>query len=133
MGIHPSRNACQIQVDEIPLAEIASVQDAAMAGQHLPQGSLEAAENQQLFHDAIIIHTIPGGYNSGRTYYLKANSGLECSKILAEISAFSHAARQRAESKSKFANMQRRVRNVYNSRIVQGFAISCIILVSMCA
>ncbi len=126
-----SCDSCQIQVDEIPLAEILSVQDASMVGQHLLQGSLEAAENQQLLLDAIIIHTIPGGFNSGRTYYLKANSGLECSKILEELTAFSHAARKRAESQSKFANLQRRVRRVFNSRIFQGFTISCIILVSM--
>ncbi len=99
-----------------------------MAGQ---QGSLEAAENQQLFQNAIVIHTIPGGYNSGRTYYLKANSGLEFSKIMADLSAFSHAAMKRAESKSKFANLQRSVRRVYNSKLFQGFAISCIILVRM--
>ena len=102
-----------------------------MAGQHLPQGSLEAAEIQQLFQNSIIIHTIPGGYNSGRTYYLKANSELECSKILADLSVNSIAAKKRAESKSNFAKLQRRVRRVYRSKIFEGISVSCIIMVSL--
>ncbi len=120
---------CRLKVSKT--FEVTSVQDAEMAGQHRPQGSLEAAENQQLFHNAIIIHTISSGYNSGRSYYLKANSEPECSKIMADLSVYIHAARKRAESKSKFAKLQRRVRRVYNSKIFQGFAIFCIILVSM--
>ena len=62
------------QIDEIPLFEVASVQDARTAGEHLRDGSLEAAENQHLFQNAIVIYTIPGGYNSGRIYHLRASS-----------------------------------------------------------
>ena len=101
-----------------------------MAGQNFPQGSLDAAEMQQLFQHAIIIHTIPGGYNSGRTYYLKANSELECTKILENLSSYSVAAKKKAESKSKFANLQRKVRRIYRSKIFEGLSVSCIVMVS---
>jgi hypothetical protein len=118
------------QVDEIPLAEISSVVDALTAGQHLAQGSLDAAENQQLFQHAIIIQTIPEGFNSGRTYHLKANSAQEYTTVLNDLNDFSRLARKRAESQSYFANLQRRVRRVYNSRPFQGLAIACILMVS---
>jgi hypothetical protein len=101
-----------------------------MAGQNFPQGSLDAAEMQQLFQHAIIIHTIPSGYNSGRTYYLKANSELESSRILENLSAYSVAAKKKAESKSKFAHLQRRVRRVYRSKIFEVLSVSCIVMVS---
>ena len=139
------------QIDEIPLFEVASVKDARTVGDHLHDDNLDAAENQQLFQNAIVIATIPGGYNSGRIYHLRANSPQachrlialrmymwcitipgscqECSRILAELSVFSTEARKRARSSNRFATLQRRVRRVYNSRPFQAVSIACIVLV----
>ena len=72
---------------------------------------------------------MPGGYNSGRSYHLQAASGLQYSKMLAELAAFSHQARKRAESSTRFAALQRRVRRIYHSRAFQAFSIACILMV----
>ncbi len=118
------------QVDEIPLAEVSSVEEALTAGEQLAQDSLDAVENQQLFQHAIIIQTIPGGFNSGRTYHVKANTAQEYKIVLGDLSILSHIARKKAASQSHFTNLQRRVRRVYNSKPFQGCAIACILMVS---
>jgi hypothetical protein len=43
---------------------------------------LDAADDERLFKNSVIVRTIPEGYNAGRTYYLKADSAEACSKLL---------------------------------------------------
>ena len=75
------------------------------------------------------IKTIPDGYNSGRTYYLRAQSESTCRKITAALNKLCTAARERANVKSQFEKVQLRVRSIYCSNLFQIFTALLIIMV----
>jgi hypothetical protein len=75
------------------------------------------------------IKTIPDGYNSGRTYYLRAQSESTCRKITSALNKLCTAARERASVKSRFEKVQLQLRGVYCSTPFQIFTAILIILV----
>jgi predicted RNA-binding protein YlxR (DUF448 family) len=84
----------------------------------------------RLFVNAFQIATIPDGYNSGRSYYMQADSSEVKQKVIEQLQALSQSARTRAEVKSLFRKVQDHVRNVYTTRIFQSSAALLIIAVS---
>jgi predicted RNA-binding protein YlxR (DUF448 family) len=84
----------------------------------------------RLFVNAFQIATIPDGYNSGRSYYLQADSSDVKQKVIEQLQALSQSARKRAEVKSLFRKVQDHVREVYTTKIFQGSAALLIIAVS---
>jgi hypothetical protein len=75
------------------------------------------------------IKTIPDGYNSGRTYYVRAQSESTCRKITASLNKLSTAARESADVRSRFEMVQLRLRGIYSSKCFQIFTSVLIIMV----
>ena len=84
----------------------------------------------QLFVNAFQIATISDGYNSGRSYYLQADSGEIKQQIISQLQALAKNAKLKAEVKSSFRRTQDRVRSVYVARPFQGAAAFLIVAVN---
>jgi predicted RNA-binding protein YlxR (DUF448 family) len=141
------------EIDFIPLSEVICVEEMCgveeanadgttrknCSGLNMLQRSMGSEEIDQqfeedstsrLFVNAFQIATISDGYNSGRSYYLQADSSDVKQKVIEQLQALSQSARKRAEVKSLFRKFQDHVRQVYTTRIFQGSAALLIIAVS---
>ena len=107
-------------VDQVPLAEISSIREM-----HSDEKHQESNQRNQL-----MIETQPLGYNSGRTYYLQAESESLCVNLIRTLSAYAAVALERAQAQSTFALAQRRVNRVYRSSPFQILFAVLIIAVS---
>ena len=85
----------------------------------------------RLFVNAFQVATIADGYNSGRSYYLQAESSDVKQRVITQLQALTESARKRAEVKSLFRKAQDRVRKVYVTRIFQTSAALLIVAVSV--
>jgi hypothetical protein len=110
-------------IDQIPLAEVQLVREMDNMGG-------EDAEAKRT--NDLMIETHPDGFNSGRTYYLQADSRASCQDIVRTLSRYCTAAHERAHARSIFAQAQRQVEKVYRSAFFQGFFAVLIIAVSRC-
>jgi hypothetical protein len=99
-----------IIMDQIPLAEIHQVKEMEAADGHLAKVKDE---------NELMIETHPEGYNSGRTYYLQAESKLSCQDKINKLNQYRAAAYERAHAQSAFRQAQLRVLKVYRSAIFQ--------------
>jgi hypothetical protein len=113
-----------IVIDQIPLAEINRVKEME-AMEAVDRVSDEAKDENEL-----MIETLTEGYNSGRTYYLQADSKASCQDTIKQLMEHSTAAYERAHAQSKFRQAQLRVLKVYRSKFFQRFVALSIILVS---
>ncbi len=104
-------------IDKIPLTEITLVREMIDAGDE--GGSNDGNE--------FMIVTNADGYNSGRTYYLQAESNAVRRDVEQHISHNSKMAIERANAKTAFAQVQQQVRKVYASAIFQN-AVAFLIL-----
>jgi hypothetical protein len=134
------------EIDFVPLAEVTSVEEmhgmedvesnqvprrlrdlkfspssTMLMGSGLIEGNVEQrAENtSQLFVNAFQISTIPDGYNSGRSYYLQADSSHLKQHAIAQLRSLASSARKKAEARSYFRKTQDYVRAVYTARPFQ--------------
>lgn len=101
----------------------------------LPRGSTHKDEDNSgnrtsAFYKAFQIHTVPGGFNSGRTYYLQAHSNQECETIVEKLNEYAAAARAKTHSASRAKLMQDRLRAVHDSRAFQSLSALVIITVA---
>jgi hypothetical protein len=62
-----------------------------------------------LVRSVLQIKTTPGGYNSGRAYYIRSESS-DCQDMVAELKALAKAARVREDKRTRFENNQLQVR-----------------------
>ena len=92
-------------------------------------GECNNESTSQLFVNAFQIATIPDGYNSGRSYYLQADSSDIKQQIISQLQILAKTARKKAEVKSSFRMAQDRVRGVYVTRSFQGVAALLIVAV----
>ncbi len=111
-----------IVIDQIPLAEIHRVK-----GMEAGDKETELAKDE----NELMIETHPEGYNSGRTYYLQAQSKASCQEIIKKLVQHSAAAFERAHAQSVFRQAQIRVLKVYRSIVFQRSVAVLIILVSI--
>jgi hypothetical protein len=109
-----------IVIDQIPLSEISRVKE--MEADDKETGD-EKDENR------LMIETHPEGYNSGRTYYLQAESKASCQDIIKKLLKYSTAAYERAHAQSVFRQAQLRVLKVYRSKVFQRLVALLIIMV----
>jgi hypothetical protein len=109
-----------IIMDQIPLAEVNQVKEmeATDKGMDMPKD-----ENE------FMIETHPDGYNSGRTYYLQADSRASCQEKIKILKQYRAAAYERAHAQSVFSQAQLRVLKVYRSILFQRFVALLIIAV----
>jgi hypothetical protein len=75
------------------------------------------------------IRTAIDGYNSGRVYYLKASTDVECEEIVRKLSQSARQARKVMEAKTRFQKSQERVRVVYHSAACQSIVALMIVVV----
>ena len=73
------------------------------------------------FTNTVDVRTSEEGYNSGRAYCIRSDSGRECHKIAEDLRAYSQAARRRFELRTPLERMQERLKAVYDSSPVQAF------------
>jgi hypothetical protein len=77
--------------------------------------------------DSFQIFTQPDGFNSGRCYYLKAESVQECEMMVETLQRMIGIAKARAEGNSRFQRSQQIARRVYDSTTFQ--LLSCLLII----
>jgi hypothetical protein len=107
-------------IDKIPLIEIKLVREMIDA--------VEEGTNSKDCNE-LMIETDADGYNSGRTYYLQAESSGACRDIAKKLSKNSKIAIDRANAQTAFAQAQQKVRKFYISTIFQNVVASLILMV----
>ncbi len=110
-------------VDQIPLADVQLVREMDI---------VDGEDNEAKHANDFMIETHPEGYNSGRTYYLQANSKASCQELVRTLSQHCTAAHERAHARTAFAQAQLQVDRVYRSALFQGFFAVLIIAVRSC-
>ena len=83
------------------------------------------------FFHAFQIDTILDGYNSGRSYHIRAESKERCDSIVATIAVSSKKARKAAMKASKFQQSQQMVIRFHTNVLFQLAITSLILLVSL--
>jgi hypothetical protein len=149
------------EIDFVPLAEVGSVEEMhgmedlesnqgsrrfrdikfSQSGIILPGSSKnlvfdgnadQRAENtSQLFVNAFQIFTVPHGYNSGRSYYLQAESSDLEHNVITQLRTLAISARKKAEARSSFRKTQDRARAIYTAKPFQIVASLLIVAVSI--
>ena len=123
----------EIEMDFIPLHEVTKLE--ILYSSEVMGGSVEnngGSQDPKVFDTAFQIATSPDGYNSGRTYYLRAESTQERHQILQAWQRLAQEAAHIMEGKTRFRRIQDSVRRVYLSNLFQGFAAALIIAVCSC-
>ena len=125
-------------VDSIPLAEILQIKKM---GANTTNESPYHSKSLSLSHEAsfkllnhhfvrsIRLDTSPEGFNSGRTYYLQANTDDELELLIQKLSASVKDAIKRFEARSLLERSQKRARAIYNSRAFQYTAATFVLVV----
>jgi hypothetical protein len=109
-----------VVIDKIPMDEVELVREMTSA----PNENNNSTDAQEL-----MIETHPDGYNSGRIYYLQAESNAMCQKIIQKLKQYCAAARERANAQTAMAQAQQHVRKMYRSKIFQNLVAFLIIAV----
>jgi exonuclease VII small subunit len=111
-------------IDQIPLSEIKVVKEMIFEAD---SSKVETKEME------LMIETSLDGYNSGRTYYLQAETTALRQDIIKKISQYSTKAYEKAHAQSTLRRAQLRVRKVYQSLLFQRFTAFLIVSVGyMC-
>jgi hypothetical protein len=100
--------------------------DQTYVQEHQPTNSFEAAID---FTNAFQIRTQKGGYNAGRKYVLRAESEEEITSIIADLKGVAKRAAKKAAARSRLSKIQKRVRVVYTSNLIQSISAFLIIAV----
>jgi hypothetical protein len=82
------------------------------------------------FLHAFQIDTLEDGYNSGRSYHIRAESKERCDSIMATIRASATRARKAAMKASRFQKSQQMVLNFHKNVVFQSIITILILLVS---
>mmetsp|Transcript_49787 Transcript_49787/g.130995 ORF Transcript_49787/g.130995 Transcript_49787/m.130995 type:complete len:431 (+) Transcript_49787:34-1326(+) len=124
-ALHFAFSQDEVEIDHIPLAEIASSGimkdcDNAAGGKNGRRQSTAGRRNSAAAIPSIGLHIIHiateiGGYNSGRAYYLQAESNEMTDRLLLEIQENSKAARDRMASRNILRRAQRRLKAIFDS------------------
>ena len=110
-------------LDTIPLVDIESIRDM-IAGDNA-----ELEKESKTVQNSLIITTVPGGHNAGRTYYIQASSPELAATVSRLLIKTSKEAKNRAEFQTRYAKSQYITRKIFNSHVVQNFSACLIILV----
>ena len=82
--------------------------------------------------NTVEIRTDLEGYNSGRVYYIRAESGAECRRIADDLTAHYTTARRKFELRSRWERYRDRIKTAYDSIFTQGL-VGALILTVSCA
>ena len=104
-----------VRIDVIPLDEVLYVKEMdEVSSEELDK------EHHRSFSNVMQIATMDGGYNSGRIYYLSAESKEFMDGLIAELSAKVESARTHAISRTWLRKVQHKLRAHYDSPHFQG-------------
>jgi hypothetical protein len=78
----------------------------------------------------LMIETHPEGYNSGRTYYLQAESKAFCRQVVQQLDQYCKAAHERANATTAFSQAQQNIGKMYRSTIFQN--IVAVLIIAVC-
>ena len=91
---------------------------------------LKSADSaKEMFKNAFEVQTIENGYNSGRTYYLKAPSEQVGESICGELTRNAKRAKDAADASTRFQKAQNAVLAFYDSTPFQMFVATLILAV----
>ncbi len=113
-------------LDAIPFVDVDSIREMVGMG----EDSLE--KDNRNFQNAFMVTTVPGGQNSGRTYYFQASSADSYAQITRHLISNAEEARKRAEFNTRFAKSQYAMRKLFRSKAFQYFSALLIIMVNYC-
>ena len=118
-------------LDAIPLAEVTSIDsmkdmDQKDIQKQQPRNGFEAIID---FTNAFQIRTQKNGQNAGRKDYLRAESEDELTATIDNLSRLAKLAAEKAAARTKWEELQRRVREVYGSSPFQGISAFLIVAV----
>ena len=109
----------EVELDYIPLADVEFVKLMKDFGDVRHKSSLRSQNEPDDSPQVLQIATRRDGYNSGRAYYLLADSQERLEELLDHIQRAAKAARKRAEAAGAFRGWQGRVRRVYETAPAQ--------------
>ena len=116
--VNPGENAI---VDRIYLKDVELAHDMS---------KFNSGVDGAKFVDAIMITTLPEGYNGGRTYYFQADSKQDCIDLTYRLAKLSRSAARRAEASTVIAKIRLWCRVVFHSPAFQGTSALLILAVS---
>ena len=116
-------------LDQIPLEDIIGIDEIQASSEASPQidSTIEAHVD---FTNAFQIRTRTDGYNGGRGYFLRSESGGDVASLIQGIALVAKVAARKARGRTKWGLAQEHARSVYNSILFQGIASFLIIAVS---
>jgi uncharacterized protein YfcZ (UPF0381/DUF406 family) len=122
-----SRQGNDELTDIIPIKEIITVKEIEvyLSNSFIDREDDAGADDACAFE----INTLPDGYNSGRSYKMRAASKKSQGTIIEDLTRLSAREREKSEAKSKFKKSQDKVAAVVNSNFVQRFLALLIITV----
>jgi hypothetical protein len=91
--------------------------------------SIVGDSNKVKFRNSFQIWTQVDGYNSGRSYYLKAGSRDECLEVMQTLKNLARTSRALKDAKTRFEMWQERIRTVYHSAVIQSVVAAMIVAV----
>ena len=117
-------------LDMIPLQDIDGIQkkeDKDVQDTHETDAKIR---NNVDFKNSFQISTQKGGYNAGRTYFIRSQNGDDLMPLIDGITLAAKIAKRKAASRSLWTGAQERVFTVYSSNQFQGLAAFLILAVS---
>ena len=109
-------------IDKIPMSEVELVRE--MKNVQL--------ENKNSRGEAeLMIETHPDGYNSGRIYYLQAESRSTCQNLIQTLRERCTKAREKANAQTALAQAQQYVGKIYRSKYFQNFV--AVLIIAVCS
>jgi hypothetical protein len=113
-------------LDYVPLCEITGIENLDHDIDHRGASNVLFEKAVSVSH-ALQIQTVAEGHNSGRKYFLQADTDTQRNQLVAELKRL--VRRASTELISSFKRKKMRVRKIYNSDYVQSFAALLILMV----
>ena len=106
-NLHFAFNRMEQEIDRIPLSEVTFINAVVEKDVNTSEcfSSLRCEDLEDGLH-FVRIKTEPGGHNSGRAYYLRAESKDELSSIIGDLKAIAKAAKKRSQARTTIQRLQ---------------------------
>jgi hypothetical protein len=119
-----------VLLDAIPLSEVIEIDSMQNMDDVEQQQSGVVFGSAIDFTHAFQIRTKKQGKNSGRKYYLRAETDEASTAIIGSLTKFAKAAGKRAAAETRWEKIRSRILKIYDSSIFQGVAAVLIVGVS---
>jgi hypothetical protein len=96
------------------------VAEPALSASFNNSEEISAALEGRGYINTLQIQTVSEGFNSGRTYYMRAETESMCWSIVDELSDVSQRAKKRAQARTNIMKLQKKTKRFYDSLAFQG-------------